>query len=120
MNKQNITSKRIWELLKDGGDIDEYLLEVPDEMFEWMRNVRNKLYSNYDRMYHLAEGLVIKVEGKDRKKQARIIKKNAPRHIQTICFALLDGKNTRPIIWEFVKPKYETMYTGDYKKEVDY
>jgi RNA ligase len=110
-----VSSKSIWELLKNGQDFTELIENVPDEFYDWVKDTANKLTNGHD--VAMESGRFIAKKIKDlptRKDQAAKIA-NDPPVLKAIVFALLDGKDSQAeeIAWKSVKPKYEQPFKED-------
>ncbi len=104
----NCSSKVIWEILKEGGSIDELLECVPDEFFDWVIETHDKLLNKYNSLYNNTKSVydyVLKI--KTRKEQAECLMKNH-KGIMHLVFGLLDERIIDEMIWKMLKPKYET------------
>ena len=44
----NISSRDIWEYLKDGKPMDEILDKVPDEFYNWVKDTKEELLNQYN------------------------------------------------------------------------
>lgn len=107
-----VNARRIWDMLRNDQPLDEMLERVPDEFYDWVKGVRNELYSAYDRISNMSRGLYEKVEDKDRKKAAIYLMKKNPS-LAPIVFKMLDGKPYKDLIWKILKPKHETPFKQD-------
>lgn len=105
-----ISSRSIWDLLRNKESFDELLHKVPDEFYEWVRETKAGLEKKYRQVE--AEALAVHAKIKDlptRKDQALAIQQEPP-HIKGVVFAMLDGKPWDHIIWKHLRPKYEQPF----------
>jgi RNA ligase len=91
--------KDVWEALKED-KLEQVLEEVPDEMYDWVKEVESDLTSKFND---------IKIDAMSNMKDLGNRKDNA-LYYQTckypaLMFYLLDGKDVEPLIWKMVKPK---------------
>jgi len=91
--------KDVWEALK-AGTLEKVLEEVPDEMYDWVREVEKEIQSKFDEIR--LEAMVKMKDLGDRKENAL--------YYQTckypgLMFNLLDGKDITDNVWKMVKPK---------------
>lgn len=100
-----VSTKTIWEYLKDKRDINELLDRVPDEFYDWVKQVINNLETEYDNILQYAKDN-LKVFS-TRKETAEYIKSHKNSHIM---FLLLDGRSPTDAIWKLLKPKYERPF----------
>ncbi len=111
-----VSSKTIWEMLRDGQSFDEVLECVPDEFHEWVKQTKNDLEERYNRIETFAVYKYGEVEGIERndprearKVKARVILRDA-KHLAPIIFALMDNKPIKHIIWKIIRPKFQQPF----------
>jgi RNA ligase len=105
----NISTKDIWECLRDEKDINELLDRTPDEFDEWVRGEVNKLNEDFTRVEKNCKSLFncIYTEGiskKDFAGKALLFKESA------ILFRMFEGKSYDNIIWKLVEPKWSKPF----------
>lgn len=108
----NVTERTIWEATKNGDDVTELLQHLPDEFYDWVRDVQRRLHDEFNTMVERHQQLVdqLKVEG-DRKATAhRFLNADAD---QKLMFYLLDGKNIDELVWRKLKPDPVGPYDDD-------
>lgn len=106
-----VTSKVIWEMLRDQTPFEDVLERVPDEFYNWVKETKANLIAQYQEIEDTAkadfERIVAVVDRCDRKEMAK--------HILTyqnhkILFSLLDGKDYSDYIWRVIKPAHEKPF----------
>jgi len=106
-----INSKRVWEVLANGGDFTDVLDRVPDEFYGWVKGTISDLRKQYldieDAAYEQFAVICLNTEDGDRKGFAAKAKKSP---YPGLMFALLDGKDIEPTIWAMIKPKAEKPF----------
>ncbi len=123
----NFSTTDIWELLKDGGSLDEFLDRVPDEFDKWVKEqVSHLSYGHYriseqcGKMHdYFRFGKYGDVDPEPSKKEfAEHLKKVVDPKLHGIMFAIWDGKKdkTDELIWKLIKPKYSKPF---WKKEIE-
>ena len=105
------SSISIWECLKNGTDLEEMLDRVPDEFYDWVHAKKFSLEDAYFRRLRKSWSHTANIIGMERSLQAAYIKR-LDKELQPICFALLDFKNPKEIIWRQLKPKYEKPFSN--------
>lgn len=108
----NLSTTAVWEVLSNGGSMDEILKDVPDEFYDKIKEYEdelkfefNSISSDYNMHFRVIQNKIEEVGG-DRGNFAFIAKQyNYP----SILFALLDGKNISSIIWKIVKPEFKKL-----------
>jgi RNA ligase len=121
----NFSSKDIWELLRDGKPMDEFLDRVPDEFYKWVKQqVSSFEYAKYRIGEHCGKihdyfryGKYGDVDPEPTKKDfaLHLEKCNVQTFYRPILFAMWDGKPYEHIIWRIMKPKYEKPFKKDEK-----
>ena len=108
----NLSTTGVWDVLSNGGSMDELLMDVPDEFYNKIKEYEEKLrfqFNLIDTDYKtLFRYIQIKVEdyGGDRGTFASLAKEYS---YPSLLFGLLDGKDISPIIWKIVKPEFKKL-----------
>lgn len=100
----NTSSRTVWEYLSDPEkDFNELLDNVPDEFYEWVKDIKRGLESEYFEIVTVAEAYyAYRPITSDRRVLAENFKKfKTP----AILFAMLDGKDYSGLIWKLIKPE---------------
>lgn len=102
-----LTPSKVWELMKDGEDLDVLFAQLPDEFHREAMGIRRDILSMYtiDEDSHLyAFGRTDK-SGTRKETAARFIDE-ARRHglAPQVLFGLLDGKDASSALWKRCKP----------------
>jgi RNA ligase len=110
----------IWELLKDGKDLNGFLDRVPDEFDKWVKKtLRNLQYHKYAIGERAGKIYDYFRYGKYGDRETEPTKKEFAEHlefcgvepsIRSICFAMWDGKDYDQIIWKMIRPKYQKPF----------
>lgn len=118
----NFSNVDIWDLLKDGRDLGDFLDRVPDEFDLWVRDIIDELRAKYafieKSAYELYDDFFMKRPGfpKDAgKKEFALWAREQEKHLQGILFSIYDGKNYSDSIWKQIRPKYQKPFWS--KKE---
>lgn len=109
-----VSSKTIWQSLKDGESLNELLDNVPDEFNEWVRGVMETFQTNFlVRELDLTGKFetLMRENGFTSKKNFAEKIKNHPD--KPYLFALWDGKSISERIWQELKPTYSTPFAED-------
>ncbi len=109
-----VSNKSIWELLKAGSPLDEIIEKVPDEFYEWVKQVKEELEVKHSAVMQEAAALAVKVQGMVRKDAAAIILKE-DRTVSAAAFALMDGKQSHAeqAVWRALQPAFERPFMKD-------
>jgi T4 RnlA family RNA ligase len=109
-----VTSKVIWEMLRDQMPFEDILEHVPDEFYDWVKQTKATLLGQYQQIEDQAkadfERIVAVVDRRDRKEMAKHIL-TCQNH--TILFSMLDGKDYSDYIWRTIKPAHEKPFMDD-------
>lgn len=110
-----VSTKTVWEYLSEGKDFAELLDRVPDEFYDWIKETRRKLQSDFDmwtvsfdRDYGFARPFAVGADARERKKNFAV-------HIATwphkhFLFSLYEDKDIRADIWKMLQPTYEKPF----------
>jgi RNA ligase len=108
----NLSTTAVWEVLSNGGNMDELLKDVPDEFYDKIKEYEdelkfmfNSLSNDYGIHFRDIQNMMDKVGG-DRKNFANVAKQYK---YPSLLFGMLDGKDVSPIIWKIVKPKFKKL-----------
>jgi RNA ligase len=108
----NLSTTAVWEVLSNGGNMDELLKDVPDEFYDKIKEYEdelkfmfNSLSNDYDIHFRDIQNMMDKVGG-DRKNFANVAKQYK---YPSLLFGMLDGKDVSPIIWKIVKPEFKKL-----------
>jgi RNA ligase len=114
----------IWEILKDGKDMNEFLERVPDEFDKWVKSVAMDLrYTHYSISERAGKMFDYFMYGKyndeepvtDRKVFAEwVLKQDKP--LQPILFRMFDKKDYSSYIWNMIRPVYSKPF---WQKEIE-
>jgi T4 RnlA family RNA ligase len=108
----------IWETLKDGKDINEFLEKVPDEFDKWVKNVVKDLRYSYfqisesaGKLYdgHMYGKYNDKEPVTDRKEFAEWVH-SQDYFLQPILFKMFDKKDYSIYIWNLIRPIYSKPF----------
>ena len=122
----NLSTTAVWEVLSNGGSMDELLKDVPDEFYNKIKEYEEKLrfkFNGIDTDYKLFFNHIqiavaptssdlstywqkVKEVGGDRAKFAHLAKEYS---YPSLLFGLLDGKDISPTIWKIVKPEFKKL-----------
>lgn len=110
-----VNKRRVWDVLRSGDSLDEYLKGVPEEFENWINATKGELLGEYEHIEAFAKnafGELMKVtnSGEDeRKQQALWIMDNA-KEFSGILFKMLDGADYSELIWKMIKPESTTPF----------
>jgi hypothetical protein len=108
----NLSTTAVWEVLSNGGNMDDLLKNVPDEFYNKIKEYEEELKfmftslgNDYTIHFRDIQNLIEKVGG-DRKNFAHLAKQY--KH-PSLLFGLLDGKDISQNIWKIVKPDFKKL-----------
>jgi len=109
-----VSSKNIWEYLKDGKSLNEVLEKVPDEFFDWVKNVKKELEKQFEKIWFETIDIFVGLKHlrNDRKDFAIEITTNHKKEYSGILFNMFNSDliSVRKIIWKLIKPKFEKPF----------
>lgn len=106
-----VSSKSIWELLRNGQPFDDLLEKAPDELFEFIKETKANLIRQHDEIMHRAKTNYDRLRYVTRK-EAAMDMQDEDSTVRATTFCLLDGKSEHAsdIIWKSLKPKFERPF----------
>ena len=117
----NFSTTDIWELLRSGGDMNEFLDRVPDEFDKWVKSTISDLkYAHFqicERAGKLHDGFRYGKYGdvypEPTKKEFAefVMKQYVP--LRSVMFAMWDKKAYDDIVWKLIKPKWSKPFKKD-------
>lgn len=108
----NLSTTAVWEVLSNGGSMDDLLKDVPDEFYSKIKEYENSLIENfkaveeeYTRVFMSLQAMGLR--DKDRRKQfaSYALKSSNPG----LLFGMLDGKDISHQIWKIIKPEFKKL-----------
>lgn len=97
----------IWECLKNNQDIDEFIKDIPDEFYKWIREQQRILQSQFDGISYSMYNVYEKVKKLPSKKEQAICLSKKYGDYAPLIFMLLNGKSPDELIWKRIRPQYE-------------
>jgi T4 RnlA family RNA ligase len=100
-----VSSINIWEYLKTEQSLDEVLEKVPDEFFDWVKNTKNKLISEFETIENQCK-LDFKILETQKETALYFLTCKYP----TILFSMMNNRNYKPDIWKRIRPQFEKPF----------
>jgi RNA ligase len=98
-----VNARMIWEILAGGGELDDLLIDLPDEVYDWIEKTAVELHTAYSAMALACRAVFdARPEGADRKALAEYFVASGEN--TAVLFRMLDGKDYESLIWKAVKP----------------
>lgn len=120
----SISPKAIWEMLKDGQDFSELLVDTPSHYQEWVNYWKNGLQAEFGRIEQKAKAIYascpLPKNGQDkeaRKKLAEFFTMGDRKPVSQIMFKMLDNQPYDEVIWKIVREK--TRDQEPFRREVE-
>lgn len=104
-----VNPRHIWEEMRAGRSLDALIERVPDEYFQWVKNVEHGLLNDYR-----AIEARVKLEYRD----GFATRKDAALYYQkctypSLLFAKMDGKDYSDYIWRMIRPEAAATFRCD-------
>ena len=125
-----INSRRIWECLAAGQNIEPFLERVPDEFYRWVDTVATDLHAQHETISAEAHRVFERIRreaahkvgihdaslagslamGRELRKEFALLAQPYKR-ISGLLFTLLDHGDIKPLVWKMIRPEEaETPY----------
>jgi RNA ligase len=114
----NVSTTGVWEFLSNGGDINEFLKDVPDEFYDKVKSYASTLSYGYFQVseycgkahYNFRYGKYSDREVEPTKKEfAQHVMENGHPPYRAVMFAMWDGKPYDKLIWNIIKPEFKKL-----------
>jgi len=115
----NVSSRDIWEYLKEDKSFDELLEKVPDEFNSWVKETVKDFVVRYENIEKEYQWIFNKIrntyfEAHQKECNRREFAELAKRYKHpSILFNMLDGKEYKSIIWKILYPPYTKPFKKD-------
>jgi RNA ligase len=114
----NVSTTGVWEFLANGGDINEFLKDVPDEFYAKVKEYADRLkYGYYQVSENCGKAHNYFRYGKYGDREVEPTKKEFAQHVlehghppyRAVMFAMWDGKPYDKLIWNILKPEWKKL-----------
>lgn len=109
----NVSNVSVWNVLKNGDNIDSLIEDVPDEFYDWIKTIISDLTESFKSIEKKAYSVYEKYRDYERSYIAKKILHEAPKDIKPlapIVFSMLDGKDYKETIWKMIRPEYQKPF----------
>ena len=116
----NFSNVDIWEHLRDGKNIEEFLDRVPDEFDKWVKTTIEDLRYHKYRIEEYAGKVHDRFRyGKYNDRDPEPTKKEFALHlagcdihprVKSVCFLMWDRRDYQKVVWDMVRPKYSKPF----------
>ena len=103
------SNKKVWEMLRDGKDINELIEIVPDEFFEKVKEVKENLEKQFNNIKNKAHKVYSDVKDFGTRKEIALYLLNNHKDIMQLVFSLIDNKKLDDQIWKMIQPDFEKI-----------
>ena len=98
-----LSSKGIWEILRDRGSFDDILKIAPDGFYSWLMRVKHSMETEYIFLENKSKMVYSRVKDISSRKDQALYIKDYP-DVAAIVFNMIDGLDYSTSIWNMVKP----------------
>src|SRR5699024_9288944 len=110
------STRDIWKCFREGDDITSILDDCPDEIYDWIKKVSEKLEKEFRillmKILVKYNKTVLDLGVCDDKSFAIAIKDSKYKHYM---FCLRKGKDIKDMIWRRLEPEYKTFTKDEYQ-----
>lgn len=103
------SNKKVWEMLRDGKDINELVEIVPDEFFQKVKEVKEDLEKQFNNIKNKAHKVYNDIKDFGTRKEIALHLLNNHKDIMQLVFSLLDNKKLDDQIWKMIQPDFEKI-----------
>jgi len=110
----NISSRDIWEHLKDGKSLDEILDKVPDEFYNWVKETKNNLNDEFTKIENEYKWIYKIITRSSNSTERKVFAEYALKYKHSsILFSMYNKKDYKKIIWKLLYPSYTKPFKND-------
>lgn len=102
------SSYTIWEHLRNEKPLYELIEYVPDEFYDWVKELKTDLERKFDTIYKDVTRVYNSLDLSKTRKDLALEIQDYP--YKGLIFKLLDGIEIKDIIWKLIKPTYSTPF----------
>lgn len=107
----NVSSKSIWDMLRNGESLESILDNIPDEFYDWVRKTEADLRAEFQRIEdYNRQKLADMPDFETRRDQAVYV---AETLYPSILWNMIDGKDYDKLIWRYLKPEFARPFVED-------
>lgn len=111
----NVSTKTVWEHLKNKYDFNELIDRVPDEFYDWVKKTIKELTEDYERIEYKALKEFYQLYHVEKLTDRKLFAEKAKEsEYRSILFNLYTGKSYSEIIWDTVRPEYSKPFKDGY------
>ena len=103
----NLSTTAVWEVLSNGGSMDDLLKDVPDEFYGKVKEYEKSLIVRFNQLEEEYQNHFDSIRGLGIRKffaQSALMFQHP-----SILFGMLDGKDVSPIIWKIIRPEFKKL-----------
>jgi len=91
-------------MLKTGQSFDQIIELIPDELYDWLKNVKETLENEYQLLLDKSKLAYNNVKDLSPRKEQAIILMKEYKNVASIVFKMLDNGDPDQLIWNQLKP----------------
>lgn len=109
-----VSTKTIWELLRNNQPIDQIIEKVPDEFYSWFMDQVDELKRKHYLIEVVSKTLISILPTLTEAKECGILSETAKKiqkhKYHSVVFAMWRGKPYKDIIWKMIRPEYKKPF----------
>lgn len=110
----NVSNRDIWEYLKDAKPLDEILDKVPDEFYDWVKETKNNLETEFSRLENEYRWIYKIIMRSENSSERKVFANYALKYKHpSLLFSMYDNKDYKNIIWKLLYPSYSKPFKKD-------
>ncbi len=108
-----VSSKMIWEYLKEGKSMDDMLAEIPDELYDWVKATKGELIGQFEEISKKAKEALeaILADMPEDFSDKDFALKVVGHEWTPLLFSLYKGKDISERVWRMIKPEFEKPFS---------
>ena len=109
-----VNARRVWEVLRAGDNLNEFLQGVPEEFEKWITDQKNLLMGQYKEVENKALDIFDNLRAIEPRKNYALAVMETNKELSSILFKMKDEQNYAELIWKMIKPES----TAPFKVEI--
>lgn len=107
-----VSTKTVWEYLSEKKDFNELLERVPDEFYNWVREVKLDLEKQYKDVIDHCQNELNKIMVNPILAKKDFAIKVIESKYSAVLFKMYEEKDIDTLVWRMIKPKYEKSFVS--------
>ena len=101
-----ISTRAVWEAMRDGLDLEPLLVQIPDEYYDWVRKVRTELQAKFDALEAICKAEYREFPSRKEAAAHFLAQSTYP----AVMFRMFDGRPYDHMLWQEIRPEQSRAF----------